>query len=46
MMDPPVKPGEMLAGKYRVEKILGTGAMAPTSCRRGRRICSPPSPPR
>jgi len=27
MGDPPVKAGDVLAGKYRVEKILGAGAM-------------------
>jgi len=27
MADPPVKAGDLLAGKYRVEKILGAGAM-------------------
>jgi serine/threonine-protein kinase len=27
MDDAPVKPGDMLAGKYRVEKVLGSGAM-------------------
>ncbi len=27
MGDPPVKPGDVLAGKYRVERILGAGAM-------------------
>jgi len=24
---PPVKPGEVLAGKYRVERVLGAGGM-------------------
>ena len=27
MNDAPVKPGDLLAGKYRVEKVLGSGAM-------------------
>src|SRR5262249_4932291 len=27
MSEAPVQPGEMLAGKYRVEKVLGEGAM-------------------
>jgi serine/threonine-protein kinase len=27
MTDPPVTPGQILAGKYRVERVLGAGAM-------------------
>ena len=27
MSDVPVKPGDVLAGKYRVERVLGHGAM-------------------
>jgi hypothetical protein len=27
MKDGPISPGQMLAGKYRVERVLGAGAI-------------------